>query len=101
MAKRRNLIGFGGVGSTSRSLGARDPRIRRNATSIGASDVSMGGRMRVDKNHRLIADVPVAGFVSEATSAEQTAAGVQVNLNKVIASLKTAGLMNPGEAGYE
>ena len=53
MSRRRNLIAFTGGGSTSRALGDKDPRNRRNNQALGAPDIGTGGAIRVDKNARL------------------------------------------------
>ena len=89
MPKRRNLASIAGVGGVSRSLGANDPRLRRNSSAIGASDVATGGAIRVDKKQRLVnnrAD-SVGAFEAPETNEE-------IKINDVINALKGAGLMD-------
>ena len=72
MPRRRKVVSIGGIGSTSRSLGGRDPRLRRNVSQLGESDVVTGGPIRVDKNQRLtLKKVDAISPVSDqATNAE-------------------------------
>ena len=87
MPRINNRISIGGIGSVSRSLGGADPRLRRNTTQLGVTDVVTGGPMRIDKNARLV--LKKAEMIEYTPEVDATA----VVINALIRSLKTSGIM--------
>lgn len=84
MPRRRNLLSIGAVGSTSRSLGANDPRLRRNSSQLGVSDIVVSGAVRVDKKQRISikqAD-PISEIPMEPTN-EELAGSIRELANKL------------------
>ena len=93
MRRRRNLLSIGAVGSNSRSLGGNDPRIRRNSTQLGASDVVVTGPVKVDKKQRLtIAAATGVNELEEGATSEQ----IQERLNLFIKKMTSAGFVQGG-----
>ena len=78
MPRRRKVISIGGIGSTSRSLGGRDPRLRRNVAQLGESDVVTGGPIRIDKNQRItLKQIDPIAPVSDSASNAQLAGSIR------------------------
>ena len=97
MAQRRNQIGQGGMGrQMSRHRGDRPGK---QSAALGASDISTGSYMRVNKAGQLIANKVKAATQSTLTAGNTVEAlqgnieELQITLNGLISALQAAKLM--------